>query len=119
LLKKDVKFEWTEECENAFSELKAKLSTYPVLVPPNWNIHFHVFCDATAVAVGKALCQPSGEFEKDQPVVYASCQLTMAERNYSTTERECLAMVFSIKNFRHYLICNRWSSLLTIWRLNF
>jgi hypothetical protein len=56
--------------------------------------------------VGSALCQPSGEFEKDQPVAYASRQLTMAECNYSTTERECLAMVFSVKKFCRYLICN-------------
>ena len=55
LLKKGVKFEWTEECQRAFSELKAKLSMYPVLVPPNWSIPFHVFCDASAVAVGSAL----------------------------------------------------------------
>ena len=106
LLKEDVKFEWTKECQRAFSELKAKLSMYPVLVPPNWNIPFYVFYDASAVAVGVALCQPHGKLDKDQPVAFASRQLTMAEHNYSTTERECLSMVFSVKKFRHYLICN-------------
>jgi hypothetical protein len=47
-----------------------------------------------------------GDKEKDQPIVYASKQLTPAERNYSTTEREFLAMVFSVKKFRDYLMCN-------------
>ena len=101
-----MKFEWPEECERAFGELKTCLSTYPILIPPNWSIHFHVFCDANTVAVGSALCQPSGEMERDQPVVYASRQLTMTERKYSTTERECLAMVFSVKTYRHYQMCN-------------
>ena len=106
LLKKDCKFEWTEACQRAFEELRSKLSTYPVLVPPDWTRPFHVFCDASSVAVGSALCQATGDSGKDQPVAYASRQLTPAERNYSTTERECLAMVFSVKKFRHYLICN-------------
>ena len=65
-----------------------------------------MFCDASNVAVGSALCQPTGEKRKDLLVAYASKQLTPAERNYSTTERECLATVFSVKKFRHYLICN-------------
>ena len=106
LLKKDCKFVWTEDCQRAFEELRVKLSTYPVLRPPDWGKPFHVFCDASNVAVGSALCQATGKKEKDQPVAYASKQLTPAERNYSTTERECLAMVFSVKKFRHYLICN-------------
>ena len=106
LLKKDVRFVWTDECQKAFVELRSKLSTYPVLRPPDWEKPFHVYCDASNVAVGSALCQSTGENGKDLPVAYASKQLTSAERNYSTTERECLAMVFSVKKFRHYLICN-------------
>ena len=106
LLKKDCKFVWREACHRTFEELRAKLSTYPVLRPPDWRKPFHVFCDASDVAVGSALYQATGEQEKDQPIAYASKQLTPAEKNYSTTERECLAMVFSIKKFWHYLICN-------------
>ena len=53
-----------------------------------------------------ALCQSIGEKGNDQPIAYASKQLTPAERNYSTSKRECLAMVFLVEKFRHYLICN-------------
>ena len=53
-----------------------------------------------------ALYQSMGEKGMDQPIVYASKQLTSAENNYSITERECLAMLFSVKKFRHYLMCN-------------
>ena len=97
LLKKDYKFVWTEDCQRAFEELRAKLSTYPILRPPDWGKPFHVFCNASNVAVDSALCQATGEKENDQPVAYASKQVTPAEKNYSTTERECLAMVFSVK----------------------
>ena len=106
LLKKNCKFVWTEECQRAFEELRAKLSTYRILRPPDWGKPFHVFCDSSNVAVGSALYQATGEKKKDQPVAYVSKQLTPAERIYSTTERKCLAMVFSVKKFRHYLICN-------------
>lgn len=107
LLRKENRFEWTDACQEAFEELKSRLSTYPVLRPPDWSMPFHVFCDASSVAVGSALCQSMGEKGKYLPIAYASRQLNQAERNYSTTERECLAMVFSVKKFRHYLICNR------------
>ena len=106
LLKKDCRFEWTEACQRAFEELRDKLSTYPVLVPPDWGKPFHVFYDASSVAICSALCQATRENEKDQPIAYVSRRLTPAERYYSTTEKECLAMVFSVKKFCHYLMCN-------------
>ena len=70
-----------------------------MLRPPDWDKPFHVYCDASNVAVGSVLCQSTGENGKDHHIAYASKQLTPAERNYSTTERECLAMVFSVKKF--------------------
>ena len=106
LLKKDIRFVWTEECQKAFEELRSKLSTYLVLRPPDREKFFHVFSDASNIAVGSALCQFTGEKGKDLHVTYVGKQLTFAERNYSTTERVCLAIVFSVKKFRHYLICN-------------
>ena len=99
LLKKNIRFEWTETCQRTFEELRDKLSTYPVLRPSDWDKFFHVYCDTSNLAVGSALCQFMGENGKDQPVSYPSKQLTPAERNYSTTERECLAMVFFVKKF--------------------
>ena len=74
-------------CQKAFKKLRDKLSTYPVLRPPDWEKPFHVFCDASNVAVGSALCQSTGEKNKDQLIAYVSKPLIPAERNYSTTER--------------------------------
>lgn len=109
LQQKHHKFEWTRACEVAFGLLKEKLSTYPVLRPPRWGMAFHVYCDASALAVGSVLCQPvEGQSpSRDFPIAYASRQLNHAEKNYSTTERECLAMVFSVKKFRHYLLSHQ------------
>jgi hypothetical protein len=107
LIKKDVKFEWTPECQAGFDELKQRLTTYPVLRTPVWDRPFHIYCDASAVAVGSALCQPADDGGRDHPIAFSSKQLSAAERNYTTTERECLAMVFSVKKYRHYLLMNQ------------
>lgn len=55
LLRNDVRFEWTEACQQTFDDLRGKLSTYPVLRPPRWDLPFHVFCNDSAVAVGSVL----------------------------------------------------------------
>jgi hypothetical protein len=106
LIRKDVKFEWIPECQAGFDELKKRVTTYPIMQTPDWNRPFHVYCDASAVAVGNALCQPADDGGRDYPVAFSSKQLSAAKRNYTTTESECLAMIFSIKKYRHYLLLN-------------
>ena len=99
-------FEWTEECEESFHKLKQALVTAPILKAPDWNIPFHVHIDASNFAIGCILAQPH-EGNIDLPICYASRQLNSAEKNYTTTEREGLTMVYAVKKFRHYLLANK------------
>jgi hypothetical protein len=103
LLKKSEAFHWTQDCDKAFDLLKEKLSTAPILTYPNWKIEFHVHIDASAIALGAILAQP-GEGNIDHPVYFSSRNLSQAEHNYTTTEREGLEMVYALQKFRHYLL---------------
>lgn len=102
LQSKFVKFAWTPSCEKAFIELKKALSTAPVLISPNFNELFFVQTDASDVGIGAVLAQMQDGF--DHPVAYASRSLNRQERNYSTTDKECLAVVFAVRQFRQYLL---------------
>ena len=75
--------------------LKIKLVEAPILIFPNWSTKFHVHIDASDLAIGAILTQP-GDDRMDYPIVYSSRKLNKAERNYSTTERESLGMVFAL-----------------------
>lgn len=103
--KKDAKFEWIEQQEKAFIILKKMLLISPIMQPPDWTLAFHVFVDASDISGGAALMQEKnmGWF---RPVYYASKMMSMAEKNYSVTKRECLSMIFALKKFRHYLLGN-------------
>ena len=101
-------YSWTEECTRSFELLKECLTKAPILRSPDWNKEFHVHTDTSAFAIGAVLVQP-GEGALDLPITFASRQLNSAEQNYSTTEREALAMVYSVKKFRHYLLASRFS----------
>ena len=94
---------WTHECTVAFEELKRQLVSAPILISPCWTKEFHVYVDASNVAIGAVLSQKD-EKNFDHPIYYASRQLVAAERNYSTTEWEALGMVYSVQKFRHYLL---------------
>jgi hypothetical protein len=96
-------FTWAEEEEKAFAALKLLLSRAPVVQPPDWEKEFHVFVDASDIAIGSVLMQM---YEKNwfRPVYYASRRLSKAERNYLTTEREALGMIYSVTKFRHYFL---------------
>ncbi len=101
-LKKDIKFEWTPECQESLDILKEKMVTTPILVFPDRSEEFHVHVDASSIALGIVLAQ-LGEGNIDHPIAFASRKLSTAEKNYTTIEREGLAMVYALQKFRHYL----------------
>jgi hypothetical protein len=83
--------------------LKQKTVTVPILVFPDWSKEFHVHVDAYSIELGVVLAQP-GSRDIDQPLAFASKKLSTTEINYTTTEREGLAMVYVLQKFRHYLL---------------
>jgi len=101
LLKKDVKFNWDDNCQKAFDKLKSILCSEPILQYPDFTKQFILTTDASGKAIGAILSQ--GEIGSDLPISYASRTLNTGEVNYSTTELECLAIIFGIKQFRPYL----------------
>jgi hypothetical protein len=72
--------------------------TAPILVFPDWSKEFHVHVDASSIALGVVLAQP-GTGDIDHPLAFASRKLSTTEINYTTTEREGLAMVYVLQKF--------------------
>ena len=101
LLHKDQKFEWSEEAQQAFNILKEWLTTTPVLLLPDPTKPFTVTTDASDYAIGAVLTQDQGKGE--QPVAYESRKLSSAEQNYAIHEKELLAIIHAIRNWRMYL----------------
>jgi hypothetical protein len=97
LLKANVSFEWTNEQELAFQTLKDRLVSKPILQYPDFSKEFILTTDASNDVLGAILSQ--GEIGKDMPVAYASRNLNKAERNYSTSEKELLSIICSVKHF--------------------
>ena len=105
LLEKDVPFNFDQECLDAFKILKDKLINAPIIIAPDWNLPFELMCDASDFAVGAVLGQRRDKHF--QPIYYASKTLTAAQENYTTTEKELLAVVFAFDKFRQYLILSK------------
>ena len=84
------------------------LAKAPIVQPPQWDLPFHVFVDASDVAIGAVLMQARVP-DWFRPVYYASRRLSAAEKNYSVTEREALGMVYAVNKFRHYLLGNKFT----------
>jgi deoxyuridine 5'-triphosphate nucleotidohydrolase len=103
LLRKDSVWHWDEEQQEAFGHLKRAISSAPVLAYPDFTKEFTVETDASKTGIGAVLTQMDGK-GRPHPVCYASRSLNPAERNYSTTERECLAIVWATRIFRPYLM---------------
>ena len=102
LLQKDVPFVFDDDCAEAFETLKKALTSEPIVQPPDWNLPFEIMCDASDYVVGVVLGQ---RVDKKLNVIhYASKTLDSAQRNYATTEKEFLAVVFACDKFRSYIV---------------
>nr|GFA43487.1 hypothetical protein [Tanacetum cinerariifolium] len=94
-----------EQTMEAFQTLKEKLTEAPILIAPNWDQLFELMCDASNYAVGAVLGQ---RVEKHfRPIHYARKPMSQAETNYTTTEKQMLAVVYAFEKFRSYLIMNK------------
>ncbi|KAJ8893376.1 hypothetical protein PR048_005967 [Dryococelus australis] len=100
LTKKDVTFEWNEIREKAFVELHEALCDNPVLKYPDFSLSFFEICNSSGTAMDAVLSQKING--SDHPIFYISQKLNKAERNYSTTERECPCVFLVLKKW-HYL----------------
>lgn len=101
LTRKNVKFEWGHEQQAAFQTLKDKLTSSPVLRHFNEDLPVELHTDASDDGVGASLMQREGD--ELFPVSYASRRLSDAEKKYTTTEKECIAVVWATQYFRQYL----------------
>ena len=102
LTRKNVKFEWSEDCESALQEIKRVLSSKPVLRYPDFEKPFTLYCDASQTALGAVLCQ-TAEDDELHPVAYLGRATTDQEARWSATELEALCVVYSVKEFSVYL----------------
>jgi hypothetical protein len=108
LTRKEIKFEMNEQRREAVDKLKQKLLTAPILRHPNFQSPFIIYTDASNVAVGVVLAQHD-DTGVEYVVAYGSRALSSAERKYTTTERECLAVLFGVKTFRPYIYGTRFT----------
>ncbi|GJU98631.1 putative reverse transcriptase domain-containing protein [Tanacetum coccineum] len=97
LTQKKVKFEWGDKQEAAFQLLKQKLCSAPILALPEGSEDFIAYCDASKKGLGAVLMQ------REKVIAYASRQLKIHEKNYTTHDLELGAVVFALKIWRHYL----------------
>lgn len=112
LLKKDVPWHWSADCQIAFEQIKTEI------LSPNFLVHFQsdlpviLVCDASSVGVGAVLAHtmPDGS---ERPIAFASRSLNKAERNYSQIEKEGLALVYGVKKFHMYLYGKQQFTLVT------
>ncbi|GJT17244.1 putative reverse transcriptase domain-containing protein [Tanacetum coccineum] len=104
LTQKGIKFDWGEKEENSFQLIKQKLCSAPILALPKGSEDFVVYCDASHKGLGAVLMQ------REKVIAYASRQLKVYEKNYTTHDLELGSVVFALKIWRHYLydqIANR------------
>ena len=97
LTKKDIRFVWDDQCDEAFRILKTRLTSAPILALPDGESEFELYTDASTNGLGCVLMQ------NRHVIAYASWQQKTHEINYPTHDMELAAIVFALKIWRHYL----------------
>ena len=102
LTRKDALFHWSEDCQAAFDQLKARLTTSPITAFPDFSQAFRLYTDASTAGLGAILAQVREG--KERIICCASRALNKAEKSYPATKLECLAIVWAVAKFRPYLM---------------
>ncbi|KAI5334521.1 hypothetical protein L3X38_024654 [Prunus dulcis] len=105
LLAKDVSFVFNEACLEAFNTLNKLLTSALIIQASDWDLPFELMCDASDYALGAILGQRKDKLP--YVIYYASRTLNDAQLNYSTTEKELLAVIFALEKFRSYLVSSK------------
>ena len=103
LTKNDAKWQWDSEQRSAFEDLKAQITSAPILSSPDNSSPFRIEADSSDFATGAVLSQQSKEDEKWHPVAFLSKSLSAVERNYEIHDKEMLAIVRAMEEWRHFL----------------
>ena len=102
LTKKGIQWNWTEACQKAFEDLKKAFTSLPVLIMPDTTKSFRIEADASNFATGAVLSQ-LGDDGHRHPCAFLSQSFTEAERNYEIYDKELLAIIRALEEWRHYL----------------
>lgn len=102
LLQKGQPWAWMEESQAVFEELKAQLLSPPITAFSNFSMPFHLYIDTSAVELGAILAQV--HYGREQVVCCSSWTMTGAKRHYEAMKVECLAIIWALWTFQHYLI---------------
>ena len=109
LLRREQAWKWTEDCQEAFETLKGEIAARPVSAYPDFSKPFRLYTDASNIGLGAILAQK--QQGKEKIICCASRTLNNAESNYSTTKKECLAVVWGVQVFRPFLVATHFEIL--------
>ena len=98
LMSKAKRWKWTEECQKAFEAMKKLIAQETLLAFPDFSNPFEIHTDASKVQLGACISQ------EGKPIAFYSRKLNPAQTRYTTTERELLSIVETLKEFRNILL---------------
>lgn len=101
LTKKHARFDWSEECQQAFETLKRLLMEAPALTFPDPSLEYTLYTDASGGCIGAVLVQDQGNGE--QPIHYLSHKLSGSQKNWPIIQKECFSIVYALEKLDHYL----------------